>query len=61
MIASIYFITGILFAIYTATGFKDRAQWLVVAPLCVMLWPLFVFAIIVSSAVFTVSDIIRGK
>lgn len=47
MIAALYFVIGILFALWAATAFDDHSQWLVVAPICVLFWPFFIFGILV--------------
>jgi uncharacterized membrane protein len=56
MIAALYFVIGILFALWAATAFDDHSQWLVVAPICVVLWPLFIVGISAASLIMYVTD-----
>lgn len=61
MIAAAYFVVGIAFALWAAGGFEDRSQWIVVAPMCVLLWPLFVLGIASTWAWFELRSALRRR
>jgi hypothetical protein len=50
-IVAMYFVVGLLISIWTAGAFTDPAQWLSVAGLVVIFWPLFVVGILLTYAV----------
>lgn len=60
MIIAAYIIFGLAFTVWTATAFEDRSQWLAVAPLCFLIWPIFVVGIVLSWAYFELYRIIEG-
>lgn len=61
MIASIYFIVGLLFAVYVIVNLDERDKAWVLAPMCILLWPLFTIGIIIAAAIVTAHDIIKGE
>jgi nitrate reductase NapE component len=60
VIGAVYLVVGLAFTVWTATAFEDRSQWIAVAPICFLLWPVFVVGIALSWAYFELYRIIEG-
>lgn len=59
MIPALYFLVGIGLALWAGGAFDDRSQWLVVAPIVALFWPIFVVVIAMTWLYFEAEQTIR--
>lgn len=59
VIVFLYVLVGFLFTGWVAVGFDDSSQILVVGPLCLLLWPIFVLGLILAWGYFELRSVIR--